>query len=312
MRLEGIHHITAITGDARGNLDFYVRAMGLRLVKKTINYDVPDVYHLYYGDDRGSAGSILTFFEYPGAGRGVAGAGMIYRIGWRVRDSVSLDWWQSRIESEGLAVERDEGRLSFSDPEGLGVELVPDVVGDSPLVATSSHVDVRNALLGFEGVRAYATAPGHGSYVMTSLLGMVPGELGYALRGDRTAIYYEDPAPPVEPDPLAGTVHHIAWACLPEHHVAWRTRLMESGIDVTPIMDRTYFRSIYFREPNGVLFEIATIGPGFAVDEDEDRLGESLVLPAHLAHLRPQLEASLTRLPTQVDGSGSSGHPEQG
>src|SRR5918999_4352868 len=140
MRLEGIHHITAITGDAPRNVDFYVRVLGLRMVKKTVNFDAPDVYHLYYADERGSPGSVMTFFEFPGAQRGRHGAGMIHRIAWRVAGEPSLDFWAERLAPEGVATEREEGALRFEDPEGLGLELVAVEAGDPPLVAEAPDI----------------------------------------------------------------------------------------------------------------------------------------------------------------------------
>jgi glyoxalase family protein len=212
----GIHHITAITADAPGNVDFYARALGLRLVKKTVNFDAPDVYHLYYGDERGSPGSILTFFEFPGA--------------------------------------------------------APDVPEE-------------HALLGFDRVHAYAADPVASAPLVREALGIADGRYAY------------DP-PPAEPGVQgAGTVHHIAWTVRDDEELdAWRDRVTQVGARPTPIIDRTYFHSVYFREPSGVLFELATRGPGFDVDEPAESLGESLRLPERYEPLRPQLERTLTPL----------------
>src|SRR5262245_39435423 len=159
MRLEGIHHVTAITGDAPGNVDFYARLLGLRMVKKTVNQDDPTVYHLFYADELGSAGADITFFEYPGARPGRAGAGMVHRITWRVASDAALDFWAERLGAERVATERADGRLRFSDPEGLGLELAVVETADDPLVAESPEIPAELALRGFDSVRAYHRAP---------------------------------------------------------------------------------------------------------------------------------------------------------
>jgi glyoxalase family protein len=299
MRLEGIHHITAITGDARRNVDFYARALGLRMVKKTVNFDAPDVYHLYYGDDQGSPGSILTFFEFPGQPPGRHGAGMIHTLTWRVAGPAALDFWHSRLEGEGVEVRRGERDLRFSDPEGLRLELLAAERPDPPLVARAPDIPAEHALLGFDGVRAYSSDPAASAALLEQGLGFSPeGEGRYEVAGaQRRALYVYEP-PPAEPGVQgAGTVHHIAWSSADddEQH-AWRRRVIEQGARPTPIIDRTYFHSVYFREPSGVLFELATRGPGFTVDEPLESLGESLTLPARYEPMREQLERTLTPL----------------
>src|SRR3712207_5697604 len=159
MRLEGIHHITAITGDAQRNVDFYAGTLGLRLVKKTVNQDDPTVYHLFYADERGSAGADITFFEYPGVSRGRAGAGMVHRITWRVGSPAALDFWEERLGGEGVAATRENGRLRFDDPEGLSLELAHVETDDKPLVAEHPEIPPEHALQGFDGVRVYSEAP---------------------------------------------------------------------------------------------------------------------------------------------------------
>lgn len=293
MRLEGIHHITAITGDAPGNVDFYVRVLGLRMVKKTVNFDLPDVYHLYYADEAGNPGSILTFFEFPAAAPGRAGAGMIHRIGWRVGSEASLDFWSRRLSSEGVEAERGEGRVRFSDPEGLELELIAAPAG-SRLAADAPGILGEHALLGFAGVSAYSGSPGASEDLLVRVLGFVAKDADACEVG---AARYAYQAPPAGVGAQgAGTVHHIAWASPPSDHAHWHRRLQEAGAHPTEIIDRLYFRSIYFREPAGVLFEIATIGPGFTVDESIERLGASLVLPPWHEHLRSELEKKLTPL----------------
>ena len=299
MQLEGIHHVTAITADAPRNVDFYVRLLGLRMVKKTVNFDSPDVYHLYYGDERGSPGSVLTFFEFPGAAPGVHGAGMVHTVAWRVSDGEALDFWSARLEAEGVAVERDDGRLRFADPEGLGLELHAVQRPDPPLAARAPDVPAEHAIRGFEGVRAYSADPAASADLLEQALGFSPaGPDGDAVAGaERRAGYAYEPPPPAAGQQGAGSVHHIAWSAADDEELAaWRQRATAHGARPTPIIDRTYFHSVYFREPSGVLFELATRGPGFAVDEPEEHLGESLKLPTRYESMRADLERTLTPL----------------
>jgi glyoxalase family protein len=293
MRFDGIHHITSITGDAPRNVDFYTGTLGLRLVKKTVNQDDPTVYHLFYADENGTPGADLTFFEYPGAVPGRAGAGMVYSIVWRVGSADALDFWAER-----LGVERDGGTVVFTDPEGLQHELVLARVPDQPLIADHPEIPHELALQGFEGARAYA----HNADVVTApfleQLGFERDGSQWRTRGDLREgwIEYND-APEEAGIAGAGTVHHIAWASTMDDHEAWRQRVADAGARPTPIIDRFWFRSIYFREPSGVLYEIATLGPGFATDEDPAHLGEKLILPPAFEHLRAQVEPILTPLP---------------
>jgi glyoxalase family protein len=300
MQLEGIHHITAITGDAPGNVDFYTRVLGLRLVKKTVNQDDPTVYHLFYADEQGSAGADLTFFEYPGARRGRAGRGMVHRIVSRVASEDALSFWTERLAGEGVAVARPEGgRIRFSDPEGLEHELVVDASGDEPLIADHPEVPAEYALQGFDGVRAYSGDPGASAPLLEQALQFAPAGGGWEVRGGARGGTYAYDEPPAEPGIQgAGTIHHVAWAAHPAQHEAWRERVLSAGARPTPVIDRFYFRSVYFREPSGVLFEIATIGPGFTADEPLETLGERLSLPPDYEHLRAQIEATVTPLPS--------------
>jgi glyoxalase family protein len=295
MKLEGIHHITAITGDAPGNVDFYARVLALRLVKKTVNQDDPTVYHLFYADEKGSAGSDLTFFEYPNAAPGRAGAGMVHTIVWRVASTEAIDFWAERLAAEEVETARADGRLRFSDPEGLAHELTVDTSDDDPLIAEHPEVPAEHALRGFDTVRAFAGRPEASRGLLEDVLGFERSGDGYEARGDQRGgrYVYDDPpeAPGVQ---SAGTVHHVAWASTMEEHEAWQRRLREAGAPVTPVIDRFYFRSIYFREPSGVLFEIATLGPGFATDEDAEHLGERLSLPPNFERYRDQVEQTLT------------------
>jgi glyoxalase family protein len=306
MKLEGIHHITAITADAPGNVEFYTGVLGLRMVKQTVNQDDPTVYHLFYGDDDGSPGMDLTFFEYPGAARGRPGAGMVHRIVWRVGSAASLQFWQERLERHGVGPELSAESLLFADPEGLEHELVPASVTDAPLKTTSPEVPAEYALQGFDGVRAYSADPSASAGLLLDGLGFETSDgQSWEVRGERRGSFYAyDSAPPeAVASQGAGTVHHVAFASPMEDHESWRTRAAEAGAHTTPVIDRFYFRSVYFREPSGVLFEIATIGPGFAVDEEAAHLGERLSLPPRFEPLRERLEATLTPLPYPRDKS---------
>jgi len=299
MKLEGIHHITAITGDAPQNVDFYTRALGLRLVKKTVNQDDPSVYHLFYADEAGSPGADLTFFEYPGTRPGRAGAGMVHRITWRVASEQALEFWSQRLAAEGISCDREGDRLRFADPEGMGLELAVVVTGDVPLVADHPDIPAGVALQGFHSVRAYARDPEQSRRFLDQALAFEPsGAASWEVRGDeRGGFYHYDPAPPEPGIQGAGTVHHVAWSSTMADHEAWREAVAQGGARPTPVIDRFWFRSIYFREPSGVLFEIATIGPGFTTDEPLEHLGETLVLPPAFEHLREQIEPVLTPLP---------------
>ncbi len=299
MRLEGIHHITAITGDAPRNVDFYTRVLGLRLVKKSVNQDDPTVYHLFYADERGSAGSDLTFFEYPGAAPGRPGRGMVHRILWRAASEDALSFWAERLAGEGMQVGRPSaGAIRFADPEGLEHELVVDSSGDDPLIAEHPEVPAEHALRGFDGVRAYAQNAEHSRGLLEGALAFEPSGDGWEARGERRgSTYAYDPPPEGGGIQGAGTVHHVAWASPMDQHEAWRDEVLRAGGRPTPVIDRFYFRSIYFREPSGVLFEIATIGPGFATDEPQESLGQKLALPPAYEHLRTQIEATVTPLP---------------
>jgi len=299
VKLEGIHHITCITADAPGNVEFYVGVLGLRLVKKSVNQDDPTVYHLFYADERGSAGSDITFFEYPGARRGRAGAGMIHTISWRVASEEALDFWEQRLADKEIETARGDGRLRFADPEGLGLELAVVERDDEPLTAEHPEIPAELALQGFDSVRAYAEAPDASLALLEEALEFEPrGENEWEARGEqRGGLYAYDEAPAEPGIGGAGTVHHVAWASTMDEHEAWRDRVAQAGARPTPVIDRFYFRSIYFREPSGVLFEVATLGPGFTTDEPLESLGERLALPPNYEPLRERLEEQLTPLP---------------
>jgi glyoxalase family protein len=294
VKLDGVHHITAITADAQSNVDFYVGVLGLRLVKKTVNQDDPTVYHLFYADEKGDPGSDLTFFEYPGAPPGRAGDGMIHAIGWRVGSTEALDFWAGRLGDAGLETERGDESLRFADPEGLGHELRLNRVDDEPLTAEHPEIPAEHALQGFDGARAYSGNPEASRSLFEGALEFESKDDGWEARGEsRGGLYAYDPPPSERGLQAAGAVHHIAWASQIDEHEAWREKVIAGGAQPTPVIDRFYFRSIYFREPSGVLFEIATLGPGFAVDEPVEHLGEKLSLPPDYEHLREQVERQL-------------------
>lgn len=300
MRFEGIHHITCVTGDAAGNVDFYTRVLGLRLVKKTVNQDDPTVYHLFYADEEGSPGADITFFEYPGARRGRAGAGMVHTITFRLGSPEALAFWEARLAAEGIATRPASGRLRFEDPEGLGLELAVVAAADAPLVARHPEIPAEHALQGFDGVRAFATDPSASRQLFEQTLGFLPaGEDAWEAQGaSRGGSYAFDPPPASgRGGPGAGTVHHVAFSSHLDEQDAWLAAVRAAGRNPSGVIDRFWFRSIYFREPSGVLFEIATMGPGFAVDEDREHLGETLILPPAFEHLRERVEPLLTPLP---------------
>ncbi len=320
IELGGLHHVSAITGDAAGNLDFYTRVLGLRLVKKTVNQDDVSAYHLFYGDETGQAGTEVTFFDFPGAIPNRPGSGTISTIALAIPAGTSIDWWRERLDEYGVShdgVVEQAGRptLPFRDPEGQALELV--VVDDPDAVALAgkpwdrSPVPAEHQIRGLHSIRITVADLGRTADVLTGVLGyreaatyqrldpasgnaydVVIYEVGSG--GPGTEMHVE-----VRPDlPRgrggAGGVHHVAFRTPDdEQHLAWQRRVSSAGLHVTDQIDRFYFRSIYFREPGGVLYEIATDGPGFATDEPLDALGETLALPPFLEPRRKQIEAGL-------------------
>jgi len=326
MRLDGIHHISAITGDAQRNLDFYTRVLGLRLTAKTVNQDDPSVYHLFYGDEQARPGADLTFFEYPGAVPGRPGAGMVHRIVSRVGSEAAIEFWAGRLEGEGVAVQRPladavdrpsgggpaSGSLRFADPEGLQHELVVSASPDAPLVAEHPDVPAEHALQGFEGVRAYSRNPAASAALLERLMGAerLGDEERFELRGSRRGGWIAfDPAPAERGRQSAGVVHHVAFGTTDVDMPTWIARIDGAGIPNSGYVDRHYFHSLYFREPSGVLYELATAEPGFTVDGPVQELGTRLILPPFLESRREQIAAQLTPLPDPRAGWATSGAP---
>jgi glyoxalase family protein len=305
MRLEGIHHITCVTADAPSNADFYVRVLGLRIVKKTVNQTDQTTYHIFYGDERASYGNNISFFEYRGRPNGRAGAGNVHTIVWRIGEEGALDFWERRLAGEGIETRRSDLALDFSDPEGLRHRLAIVDTADPPLTGESPEIPVEYALQGFDGVRAYAAdAEASAAFVADVLEMEAVGPNRWEARGDLRGGWYQiDPAPPEKRRFGGGVVQHVAWGCTPADIEAWSERVSPLCPDATGIIDRHFFRSTYFTEPGRVLFEIAEHGgPGFAVDEpDLEHMGDDLRLPPWLEDRRKLYEYSLTPVPTTAE-----------
>jgi predicted esterase/catechol 2,3-dioxygenase-like lactoylglutathione lyase family enzyme len=306
--IRGIHHITAVASSARENLAFYESVLGLRLLKQTVNFDDPHTYHLYFGDAAGTPGTILTFFPWEGLPKGKPGAGMVTAIGFAV-PADSLEFWRERLREKAIAVAESErfgeSVLAFHDPHGLPLELIG--VSNPPSVPAwkEGPVPAEHAIRGFHSATALTRSPGRTEDLLTGVLGMERiGQDGDRARfrmasPDSPGILYDLVADPKAPlgRPGGGTVHHIAFRALDDaEQKRWRETVRKTGLNPTPVIDRNYFHSIYFREPGGVLFEIATDPPGFAIDEAPERLGESLKLPPQYESIRGDIEAGLPPL----------------
>ena len=305
--ISGIHHITAIASDPQRNLNFYTQVLGLRLVKLTVNFDDPGTYHFYFGNRQGSPGSILTFFPWPGIPRGTAGNGEVSSTAFAIRPE-ALAFWRSHLVDNGVVTE-DAGLrfgdpiLRFSDPDGMSLELI-GTPGATPEEAWShSSIPHPHAICGFHSATLAEEGYEQTGALLQSmglhLIGNEDNRFRYAVGSSNPAAIVDIACSPgLKPGRLgAGTVHHIAWRTPddPQQRL-WRDALVQSGHSVTPIMDRAYFHSIYFREPGGVLFEIATDPPGFATDEPVEHLGERLMLPQFLEAQRSAIEQSLPSL----------------
>lgn len=321
LELTGLHHVSSITGDARLNRDFYTRALGLRLVKKTVNQDATDVYHLFFSDGVGSAGTDVTFFDFPHAVKNIAGRGEINEIALRV-PAGSLPWWEERFDKLGIDHDAITSRagfpaLAFRDPEGQRLALIDE--GDDPAIPggtpwEKATVPVEYAIRGLGAVTISTMRPDSTLLVLTDILGfrVVSHTADPAVPGNRDIVLETGPGGPgsfmivqVRPNDTmarqgAGGVHHVAFRVPTfEAHDAWNEYLQSAGIRVTPVIDRFYFKAMYFREPGGVLYEISSDGPGF-IEEGEtlETLGERLALPPFLEPQRAHIEASIMPLDT--------------
>jgi catechol 2,3-dioxygenase-like lactoylglutathione lyase family enzyme len=303
-----IHHVTAIAREPQRNLDFYAGTLGLRLVKLTINYDDPGTYHLYYGDELGRPGSLLTFFPWTGGRPGRQGTGQVNGVGFAVPPA-ALGYWIERLLSRGVRYEGptrrfDEQVLSFADPDGLILELVATPRASRLEGWRDGPVPAEHALRGLNGVTLWEDGDTGSAEFLVRTMGFRPGgEEGSRLRFERgteglgTVVDLRRAPGFWRGDDGAGTVHHVAFRAADDAEQAARqAEIRDLGIGVTEVRDRTYFRSIYFREPGGVLFEIATEGPGFTVDESAAELGTSLKLPARYESMRQRLERALPPL----------------
>ena len=309
----GIHHVTAISGGPQRNLDFYAGILGLRLVKKTVNFDDPETYHLYYGDGAGSPGTIMTFFPWAHAPGGRIGAGQLVVTSFSI-PTASLGYWTQRLVENGVRFERPRDRfgdtvLSFEDPDRLRIELV--ATEDGRPGRDGGPVPAEHSVRGFHHVALAVEATERTTSLMTDSLGFRSADAaegrirlasGKGGPGDLVDVVNATGFP--HGSMGVGTVHHVAFRVPDEEtQLALREEVAALGYSVTPVLDRNYFRSIYFREPGGVLFEIATDPPGFAVDEDPEHLGEDLKLPPWLETRRDRLEEVLPPLRVPIGES---------
>ena len=312
MNITGLHHVTAITSDAQKNLDFYAGILGLRLVKKTVNFDATDVYHLYYGDEIGAPGTILTFFPFPGIGRGRKGIGQLTVTAFSIPEN-ALDYWMKRLDKFNIPYEDpqerfdDEVFIYFEDDDGLGIELIANK-NDTRKGFTYGQIPDEYAVKGFYGVSL--TEEG---YERTA--GLLTGKMDHQLISEKGNRFRFSPSGKpgafvdilCAPDSMrglggSGTVHHLAFATPNDKsQLEVRETLLSNGMDVTPVLDRQYFHSIYFREPGGVLFEVATSDIGFTLDEPKANLGEALKLPPWEERNREEIEQHLTTITLNID-----------
>jgi glyoxalase family protein len=316
----GLHHVTAIAGDPQQNVDFYAGVLGLRMVKMTVNYDDPTTYHLYYGDGQGHPGTIMTFFPWPGAIPGRIGTGQVTVTSFAVPAN-SLDYWKDRFTEHRKSFQEarsdfDEELLFFTDPDGLQLELIATPHANPDHMWNRGPVPAHFAIRGFHHVTLSESGYERTASLLTDTLGFKRIQqqgsrfryaAGDGLPGTMVDLVC---APEGRPGRVSvGTVHHVAWRTpTDEQQVKWRENIRDLQYNVTPVIDRTYFHSIYFREPGGVLFEIATDPPGFAVDEPADQIGTSLVLPPWLESERNQLQQMLPpiRLPKLTGGQADA------
>jgi glyoxalase family protein len=293
MRSAGIHHITAIASEPQPNLDFYTEVLGLHFVKRTVNFDDPGNYHFYFGDEIGKPGTLITFFPWPGARHGTRGSAQVTTVSFALAQD-SLESWKERLREDGIAAEEigrrfGESVLRFTDPDGLMLELV-----------APGKLSTNEPIAGLAAPALEVSRPGETEKLLSEVLGfefVVEENNRRRFRGSgEGAGCFVDLVPTDAPIGwvAAGTVHHIAFRARDDdQQLRWREQLGRLGFSVTPVVDRQYFHSIYFREPSGILFEIATDGPGFTIDEPAEQLGESLKLPPIYEPMRPEIEGML-------------------
>lgn len=304
----GIHHITAFVREAQETVDFYAGVLGLRMIKKTINFDAPEVYHLYFGDEMGDPGTVITFFPSAGSRKGRIGAGQV-GVTTYVVPVGALDFWKERLERFHISYTRmerfAESYLQFSDKAGLRLEIVEREEGPESKWSFGA-VPVNKAIKGFGGAVLYSEAPDKTANLLEQVMGLerIGEEAGltrFKASGDLGNMIDVNVNPMEMGSGGAGTVHHIAWRAKDdEEHALWRGHVQKHGYHPTPIVDRQYFNAIYFREEGGILFEIATDTPGFARDEQPEKLGEKLMLPEWFEDSRSAIEANLPPIEVRV------------
>lgn len=310
MNLLGLHHVTAVADDPAANVAFYTRVLGLRLIKRTVNFDDPSTYHLYFADTVGTPGSVLTFFYWAGQPRGRHGAGQATGTAWSIAaDAVAF--WRARLAAHQIAFTEEtrfgDTVLRFTDPDGLGLELVATAEPDARAPHAHPEIPLAHGLRGFHSVTLTHADPARTSALLVGRMGArevsrdsAAGRVRLALGAGGPGAYVDLLAAPSGPRglPGLGTIHHIAFRVADdENELAARAEWLAAGLQVSPQMDRNYFHSIYAREPGGVLFEIATDTPGFAIDEPVESLGTTLKLPAHYERHRAEITAALHPLP---------------
>jgi len=303
----GLHHITAIADNAKRNLDFYTQVLGVRLVKKTVNFDDPGTYHFYFGNEEGTPGTILTFFPWEGIGKGTNGSGLATHIGYSVPKG-SLEFWKNRFQQFNVNFEEGEifgeKLISFQDPDGLQIQFIESATPDNRKVWTTDDIKDENALKGFHNITLTLKKADPTIKVLTDIFGYdLQKQEGGRYRFATDAIDTANLVDIVENDKIAagrnaaGTNHHVAFRVKDDNVLMeFREKVMSAGLSITPKIDRDYFYSLYFREPGGVLFEIATDNPGFTVDEPLKELGQNLKLPKQYEAMRTQIEEALPKL----------------
>ena len=306
-KILGLHHITAIADQAKRNLDFYTQVLGVRLVKKTVNFDDPGTYHFYFGNEQGDPGTILTFFPWEGIGKGTNGAGMATHIGYSVPEG-SLEFWKNRLKEHHIALAENEifgeRLISFTDPDGLQLQFVEPKAKDNRIAWTTKELNDQHALKGFHSITLSLKQADPTLKILTDVLGYsIQGQEGGRYRLITDSIDTANIVDIIEDPNLsygrnaAGTNHHVAFRVKDDNILMeYREKVLSAGLDITPKINRDYFFSLYFREPGGVLFELATDNPGFTVDEPLESLGTTLKLPKQYENYRSQIEAGLPKI----------------